>query len=42
MVPHIHGCIVDVHDIQSQDELISDTGDEHPSCQWVLHPVQHY
>lgn len=32
VAPQIHGCIMGVQGIESQDEIISVTGDEHTNC----------
>jgi hypothetical protein len=32
VAPQIHVCIMGVHDVKSQDDLICDIGKEHPSC----------
>jgi hypothetical protein len=34
MASQIQGCIVGAQTIQFHDELITDIGDENPSCQW--------
>jgi hypothetical protein len=36
VAPRVHGCVMGVHDVESKDELIGDTGDEQLCCQWSL------
>jgi hypothetical protein len=33
--PSVHRCIICAQDVQPQDELVCDTGDEYPNFQWA-------